>query len=348
MQSLSIQKTIRALLLLGLLVALAVLAKPFLVPLLFAVVVAMLLLPVTVWLQKKRLPQWLAVLLSVLVFLSAIGIIIYVLSWQVSNLVEESGNIEQQATKKVNEFQHYIQQTFGVPVKEQSKIASGQSGTSSGSYIADGVAKLLAGIGGFITDFILFIVYTFLLIYYRGHLKEFMLRMFFSKSRFKADKVIDDCRLVAQQYITGLALMILSLCIMYGIGFSIVGVKNAILFATLAAVLETVPFVGNITGTLLAILMTIVQGGSNTMIVGVIITYAAVQFIQTYLLEPLVVGKKVDINPLITIAGLVLAELIWGIPGMVLAIPLMGIAKIIFDNVEPLQPLGFLMGKVEK
>lgn len=348
MQPLSIQKAIRALLLSGLVIALFILAKPFLVPLLFAVVVAMLLLPVTVWLQRKQLPHWLAVLLSVLLFISVIGIIIYVLSWQVANLVEDAGNIEQEATKKITEFQRYIQQTFGVSVKEQNKIASGQSGSTSGSYISGSVANLLAGVGGFITDFILFIVYVFLIILYRTHLKEFMLRMFFSKSRFQANKVMDDCRLVAQQYITGLALMIVCLSIMYSIGFSIVGVKNAILFALLAAVLETVPFIGNITGTLLTMLMTIIQGGSNMMVLGIAVTYVTVQFLQTYILEPLVVGKKVDINPLITIAGLVLAELIWGIPGMVLAIPLMGIAKIIFDNIESLQPLGFLMGGVEK
>lgn len=112
--------------------------------------------------------------------------------------------------------------------------------------------------------------------------------------------------------------------------------------------LETIPFIGNLTGSLLAVLMVVVQGGSNFMIMGVIIAYAAVQFIQSYIIQPLVVGKKVDINPLVTIAGLVLSELIWGIPGMVLAIPLMGILKIVFDNVEQLHPLGFLMGEVEK
>lgn len=84
------------------------------------------------------------------------------------------------------------------------------------------------------------------------------------------------------------------------------------------------------------------------MVLGVVITYATVQFIQTYFLETLVVGEKVNINPLITIAGLIVGELIWGIAGMVLTIPLLGMAKIIFDNVEALKPVGFLMGKASK
>ncbi|TWW01626.1 AI-2E family transporter [Chitinophaga pinensis] len=67
-----------------------------------------------------------------------------------------------------------------------------------------------------------------------------------------------------------------------------------------------------------------VQGGDMTLVVGILVTYGLVQFIQTYLLEPLVVGSGVDLNPMATIVGLVAGELLWGIPGMVMAIPLMG------------------------
>ncbi len=145
-------------------------------------------------------------------------------------------------------------------------------------------------------------------------------------------------------------MMIGCLWVMYGIGFSIIGVKGAIFFAILCGLLEIVPFVGNLTGNAITVLMVIAQGGSMQMVLGVLITYAVVQFIQTYLLEPLVVGSEVNINPLFTIIGIVLGELIWGIPGMILVIPLLGIAKIICDNVDGLKPYGYLLGrgKVEK
>jgi predicted PurR-regulated permease PerM len=91
--------------------------------------------------------------------------------------------------------------------------------------------------------------------------------------------------------------------------------------------------------------MVIIQGGGAGMIVAVIITYAIVQFLQTYFLEPLVVGAEVNINPLFTIIILVLGELIWGIPGMILAIPLLGIVKIVCDHIEPLKPYGYLIGR---
>jgi predicted PurR-regulated permease PerM len=60
------------------------------------------------------------------------------------------------------------------------------------------------------------------------------------------------------------------------------------------------------------------------------------------------VGAEVNINPLFTIIILVAGELVWGIPGMVLAIPLLGIVKIICDHIEPLKPYGFLIGQEKK
>jgi predicted PurR-regulated permease PerM len=84
------------------------------------------------------------------------------------------------------------------------------------------------------------------------------------------------------------------------------------------------------------------------MVVGILITYAIVQFIQTYLLEPLVVGSAENINPLFTIIILVVGELVWGVPGMVLALPLLGIVKVVFDNVDSLKPYGYLIGKPKK
>ena len=94
--------------------------------------------------------------------------------------------------------------------------------------------------------------------------------------------------------------------------------------------------------------MVVIQGGGSGMVLGVVITYFIVQFLQSYFLEPLVVGAEVNINPFFTIIILVLGEIVWGIPGMVLAIPLLGIVKIICDHVPSLKPYGYLIGSDQK
>jgi predicted PurR-regulated permease PerM len=199
-----------------------------------------------------------------------------------------------------------------------------------------------------LVDFILVLVYIFLFMYYRGRIKTFILQLVSSQQQSNTESIISDIQKVSQQYITGLGLMIACLWIMYSIGFSIVGVKYAVLFAVICGLLEIVPFVGNLTGNLLTILMVVIQGGGTGMIVGVVITYLLIQFIQTYLLEPLVVGAEVNINPLFTIMVLVIGELIWQIPGMILAIPLLGIVKIVCDHVPALKPYGYLIGATRK
>ena len=166
--------------------------------------------------------------------------------------------------------------------------------------------------------------------------------------RKNTEIIVHDASKVAQQYLTGLASMIVILWIMYGIGFSIIGVKSAVFFAVLCGLLEIVPFVGNITGTSITMLMVVSQGGSTQMVLGVFVTYLIIQFVQSYLLEPLVVGAEVNINPIFTILVLVGGEMLWGIPGMVLAIPILGIIKIVCDHIEPLKPYGFLIGQGDK
>ncbi len=149
-------------------------------------------------------------------------------------------------------------------------------------------------------------------IYFRTHLKNFILKLVPAENQNKTIKVINQSCHVSQQYLGGLAMMIACLWVMYGIGFSIVGVENALFFAVLCGILEIVPFVGNLVGSSLALLMVIVQGGGSGMILGVIIVYSIIQFLQTYILEPLVVGAEVNVNPLFTIMALVVGEMVWG------------------------------------
>lgn len=111
--------------------------------------------------------------------------------------------------------------------------------------------------------------------------------------------------------------------------------------------LEIVPFVGNITGTSLTVLVTGLHGASLSLLGGIVLTYAIVQFIQGWILEPLILGPQVKINPLFTIIALVLGELLWGISGIILAIPITAILKIVCDHIEPLKPYGFLIGELE-
>ncbi|MCE3281934.1 MAG: hypothetical protein K0Q66_671 [Chitinophagaceae bacterium] len=344
MQQSLLSKAVRVLVLLTLAVVALYYARSFLIPLTFAGLIAMLLLPVSKWLQGKGVSQGIAGVLCIVLLIGVFAALISLLAWQLTDFIGNIQQLEQMMNKAVSQIQQMISETFTISPKQQKEIVEQQSQGGSG-----GLAKTVFGtVTGVFVDLILILVYTFLFLYFRNHIKAFILKIVPTGQKANTQKVMTEAGKVGQQYITGLGSMIVLLWVMYGIGFSIVGVKNAIFFAILCGILEIIPFVGNITGTAITVLMTIAQGGDTGMVVGVIATYALVQFIQTYILEPLVVGSEVNINPLFTIMAIVLGELLWGIPGMILAIPLLGILKIVFDHVEPLKPYGFLIGEGKK
>jgi predicted PurR-regulated permease PerM len=297
--------------------------------------------------ERKGLNKAIAALICILIVLGIFAGIGALLAWQISDLAEDASQMEKRITDGLNQLRTGISNTFGIPPEKQQEILKKQQSSGSGG-IASAVTSFMGSLMGILTNFLLVMIYLFLFLYFRMHLKKFILKVVPADSKVEAKKVINEASRVAQKYLSGLAMMIVALWIMYAIGFSIAGVRNAIFFAILCGLLEIVPFVGNITGTSLTILMAVTQGGGSGMIIGILITYAVVQFLQTYILEPLVVGSEVNINPLFTILIIVLGELIWGIPGMILAIPLLGITKIICEHIPALQPIGFLIGEEKK
>ncbi len=343
----ALTRTIQILFLFFLVVAGLYFAKPFLVPLVIAAIFSMLFLPMSGWLENKGMHRGVAALLCVLTLVCVVAGMIALISWQVSDLAKDMGNMQEYVSKSATKIKEVISTKLGVSPQKQEQMMKEQQSSGAGGA-GKMVMAVMSGLSGILVNSILVIVYMFLLMFLRTHLRKFILKITAQNARQQTDRILHDSAKVARSYLTGLAKMIVLLWIMYGIGFSIVGVKNAIFFAILCGVLEIVPFIGNIAGTTLTLIMALSQGGDSTMLIGIVVTYAVVQFLQTYVLEPLVVGAQVKINPLFTIIAIVVGELIWGIPGMILAVPVTGIAKVIFDNTGGLKPYGFLIGENKK
>ncbi|MCQ6959934.1 AI-2E family transporter [Mucilaginibacter aquariorum] len=338
-----LNQTLRILLLFVLVFGILYIASAVLIPLTFGVVLSMLLLPICHWLQSKGMSNGFASILSVVVLLIVIGGLVTMLQYQLSDLVNDLGKIEERVNNIIAGLKDYVKQHFGISHSEQQKIIKEQQGTSMGKA-AGMVTTLIGSLAGILIDTILVLVYTFLFIFYRAHFKKFILQLFKPDNRKETEAVLDNAGKVTQNYLGGLGLMIVMLWIMYGIGFTIAGVNNALFFAVLCGILELVPFAGNITGTSITVLMALAQSSDITVVIGVLITYSLVQLIQTYVLEPLVVGDRLNINPLFTILIIVIGEAVWGIPGMILAVPLLGMFKIVCDHCEPLKDYAFLIG----
>lgn len=340
--NLSITSVIKKILLLFLIITSLIYAKVFLMPLTIGGILATLFLPFCHWLEAKKLPKGIAVFTCFLALLLIITVLVFLLGWKVSALTNDVTLLKQKLINTLTDVQEYIFTHLGISAKEQLEIL--RSEQPSYTSIMQVVAGSLTNI---ITNLVLVLVYFLFLLYYRTHLKNFMLRLTLPSQRPQIEQIIHSSTNVSQQYLLGLSKMIFCLWLMYGIGFSIIGVENAVFFAILCGLLEIVPFVGNITGTTLTVLVSALHGAEFPTLIGIVGTYAVVQFIQGWILEPLILGPQVKINPLFTILALVLGELLWGISGIILAIPITAIFKIICDHIEPLKPYGFLIGEID-
>ncbi len=316
--------------------------KEFLMPLFIGGVIATFFLPFCKWMESKKIPRGLAAVFcvfSLLLFITGLGAL---LGGQIAMLSEDFVFIKKLAFEAYDSAQQFILNNFGITLKKQGQLINDQQ--QNFASIIPVIADSLSAIVG---NFLLILVYILGLLYYRNHIKKFILQ--FSKSKKdELEILLYKVAVVSQQYLLGLSKMIVCLWVMYGVGFSVIGVKNAVFFAVLCGVLEIVPFIGNIVGTTITVLVAIAQGGDSTLIIGIIVIYGTVQLIQGWILEPLIVGSQVKINTLFTIIALILGELLWGIPGIFLAIPLIAMFKIVSDNFESLKPFGFLIGEIEK
>jgi predicted PurR-regulated permease PerM len=103
-----------------------------------------------------------------------------------------------------------------------------------------------------------------------------------------------------------------------------------------------VPYVGNFVGGLLAILLTFVSSGGTAALIVVVILLLA-QVVENYLFEPLVVGRSVDLSPLMTVFAIVALGTVWGVAGAVLALPLTAMIRVASEHVPRAKPVASLM-----
>ncbi len=316
-------------------------AKEFLMPIVIGGILVTLFLPFCRWMERRKIPRGVAVFLCLVTLITIIAVLVTLFGWKIAELVTDVEMIKEKSIETYTNVQQYIFNHLGISVARQSEIIASEQP----SFMS--IMQITVGSLSYILSNLIFVfIYFIFLLYTRTHLRNFFIKLVPAAQKPEMGEMLDTSTRVSQQYLLGLAKMIFCLWVMYSIGFSIVGAKNAIFFAILCGVLEIVPFVGNITGTTLTVLVSALHGANASTIIGILIVYGTVQLIQGWVLEPLILGSQVKINPLFTIMALVLGDLVWGIPGIILAIPVTAIFKIVCDYIEPLKPYGFLIGEI--
>lgn len=323
-----------------------ILLKSILIPLFFAALFATLLVPVTNLFEKWGVKRILSTILTLIFAIIVLGGIVYLIQWQLSGFVEELPELGDKLTEKLTELQLAINEKTPFKINletnrlKQSAITFAQDNSRS-------LTKIIFSLLGGATVFLLIPVYIFLFLLYRDFLQEFVIRLFEKSDKQYISGMTEKINKVSQSYISGVFIVAIILSVINTIVLTIFGIKHAIFFAVLAGFLNAVPYIGPMVAALLPIVFAWLTKDSVWYPLGIFIGLYTVQMFEGYYLTPRIVGNNVNINPLIVIIALISGYLIWGVVGMILIIPIVAILKIIFDEIDSLKPIGFLIGAVQ-
>jgi predicted PurR-regulated permease PerM len=321
--------------------------KPVFMPLAMAGVLALVFMPFCRWMEKRGTNPVLAAIICGLLFSLLISAVIVFIIYYFKKMSTDISGLTNTVSRYNQTIRQYLHDKVGVKGLEKESALPIPLPPDAGGFSRMATSVMGTALS-MIINLILILIYMIMLLCIRAQVKIFILKLVKPEFREETRDVIARSAKVVQRYLWGLFFVIVCLWVMYSVGFSLVGVHNALFFAILCGLLEVVPFVGNITGSTLTSIMALSQGGGMQMVLGVVCTYALIQFIQFYIITPLVMREQVSIHPIFTIVILIAGELVWGIPGMILAIPALGIFKIVCDHVEALYPFGYLIGHHRK
>jgi predicted PurR-regulated permease PerM len=329
-------------------VAVMYFGRTFIIPIVFAALLAMLMAPLCRRLDGWGFPRALSTIVCVLILAAVVVGMGAVIGAQFATFGKDVDKIKKKGTEMVQQGQAYIEKRFGVAPEKQEEVVKDQAKKAQQSQNAKGgggmVTNVLSGITSAVAGIILTLVFTFLFIFSKEKYESFFLRLYKDEDERKVKKIVSDISTVAQKYLTGRAMSITIIWVLYSIGLSIVGIKNAILLAGVAALLTVIPYVGTVLGGLFPVMMALVTEDSMQPALMAVLVMFVIQTVDNYFIEPNIVGGEVSLSALTSILSILAGGMIWGVAGMILFLPMFGIIKIICDHVEPLQPIGYVIG----
>jgi putative permease len=321
-----------------------IIAKEILSPLIFSCLFSILLLPVAAFLENKlKLPRSAASMISILLLLAVIGIVLYVIGSQMSDLANDWPQFQQQLVKTMDSTQDWIATTFHVNANKQLNYV--HSATSK--VMASGTTVLgatLLSLSSLMLFFVFTFIYTFFFLLYRRLIMKFLVSVFLDENKSVVHDIIERVQYMIRKYIIGLLIEAAIVSLVVCVAFWILGIKYAVLLGLSTGLFNIIPYVGIFSALVISSLVTFATATVISKVVLVVVTLIIVHLIDSNILLPVVVGSKVRINALVTVLGVIIGEMIWGIPGMFLSIPVIAVFKIIFDRVEGLESWGIILG----
>ena len=332
-----------------LIVFMAYVLQDFLIPIFFAILLSVLVYPIVRFFETRLcFNRIFSITIAILVFTTVISAIIVLIAIQFQDIMDESSTYYDKIMEKTNILIKETEDSTGI----ESKDIVGSENLEVKEMVKQNSNKIvdfLTRSGAILSDFVLTPLYMFFFLLYRSFLISFLYKATAKVSdKKKMRLILDQLYKVQQNYLVGLVSVMFIVGVLNSIGLLALGIDYPFFFGFLCALLLLVPYIGIIIGSVLPALIALATKDSYWYPFGVIAIFGFIQFIEGNFITPKITGSKVSLNSFVSILVIILFSMLWGIPGMILALPITASLKVIFDNSVKFKAIGFVLGEAEE
>ncbi|MBN9083344.1 MAG: AI-2E family transporter [Rhizobiales bacterium] len=329
------------------LLCIAYFAAEIVLPIVLAFVLKLLFQPGMRFLEQFSVPRSLAALLLILLVFGAIVGLGAAISGPAAGWAAKLP----EGVPRLQERLKFLNEPINTLQTFLSQIDHFVDGASSGSQHSTGLAagiatRLFTGGTHFASSFFqTILILFFLLVSGNTFLKRTVEILPTFKDKRQVVELSLDVEKNISAYLLTITLMNLAVGIATGIAIWFTGLGDAVLWGTVAFLLNYVPIMGPLFGVVIFLLAGLLVIDQLWLALLPAILYFVIHIIEGEIVTPMLLAKRFTLNPVLVIISLIFWFWMWGVPGAILAVPMLAIVKIVADGIKPLAAIGhFLSG----
>jgi predicted PurR-regulated permease PerM len=314
------------------------------IPLSFALLISFILYPICTWLERHKLSKVISIFICLILFTLFFVGILWLLLYQFGEFMKEWPVLQVKVNRLIEDIDVWVANSYFNTFFDTNAGFLDSLLQYALNYLLPILPQSLYQSSVSLVLLVLVPVLSALILYYREVLTEFLYLIFPPSASEKIRIILPDVIVTYYNFVKGMALVYLIVGILNSIGLAIIGVPNPIFFGFIASVLTFIPYVGIAIGAVLPMSVSWLMYDSIYYPLGVVIVFGIVQILEAYIIFPLAVSYKLNVNALITLIVIIAGGILWGAMGMILFLPFVAILKLVADQVDELKPISVLLG----
>jgi predicted PurR-regulated permease PerM len=333
---------IKYLLITVLLIFLLYYGRTLFIPMFYGLFIAIVLHPFCNRLEQLRFPRSVTIALGLSVVIILFSLLVWLLILQFNAFKHDLPELKRKMQPSLLELQVWIAGNFDITIAAQQQWLDNtfqKMGDGSGSFLAGTFNRTVSGL------FMIFIIPVFaaLFLYNRKGFVLFLEKMAGDQYQNRLHAILHQTISTYFHFIKGMIFVYLIVGALNSAGLLALGIKHAVLFGFLTAIMTIIPYVGIFVSALLPITVAWITKDSVWYPIGVIAVFSFVQYLEANVIFPKVVAKQLNVSTWCTLVAVIGGGILWGVNGMILFIPFVGILKMVTDHIPEWEALNVLL-----